>query len=106
MNIVYSDLFLFHVPAGEETERRRLEGRRLLEKVQEEDLFKNKWNSDMLKRWNRSFYIVEKIENERITVIVYLYVCLKVYCAPIREKEWEKFIDVWNLSRNMQRELF
>ncbi len=60
MIIVYSDLSLFHVLAGEETERRRLEGRRLLERVQEEDLFKNKWNSDMLKRWNRSVFILSK----------------------------------------------
>jgi hypothetical protein len=41
VNIVYSDLFLFHVLAGEETERKRLECCRLLEKVQEENLFKN-----------------------------------------------------------------
>ncbi len=57
MNIVYSDLFLFHVPAGEETERRRMEGRLLLEKWKRKiysDLFKTKWNPDMLKRWNRS----------------------------------------------------
>ncbi len=40
MIIVYSDLFLFHVLAGEETERRQPEVRRLLEKVQDEDIFK------------------------------------------------------------------